>query len=162
MKNFLTYFTLLIFIVLQSTVLRGIEVFHTIPNLILVFAVCYSMHAEPVKATALSLVAGLVFDLLQAHHLGLGALLMMLLGLALAVASSDYIHSNPATVAVSVLLSTFVFEGIYTFLLYVMFDKVSVAHMAVAITKEAVYNTIVGAAVMWWAKYLAEYEVRSF
>lgn len=162
MKNFLAYLTIIIFAALQSTVIRSIEVWNTIPNLILVFAVCYSMHAEPVKATALSLVCGLVFDLVSAHHLGLGALLLMGLGLLLSVVSSDYIHSNAVTVLVSVVLATFLFEGVYTFFIYFMFDKVSVGHIAAVVAKEAVYNLIVACAVMWWAKYLAEYEVRSF
>lgn len=162
MKNFFAYLTILIFAALQSTVIRYAEVWNTIPNLILVFAVCYSMHAEPVKATVLSLVCGLVFDLLSAHHLGLGALLLMGLGLLLSVVSSDYIHSNAVTVLVSVVLSTFVFEGVYTFFIYFMFDKLSAFYMFAAVAKEAVYNLIVASAVMWWAKYLAEYEVRSF
>ncbi len=162
MKNFLAYLTIIITAALQSTVIRNIEVWDTIPNLILVFAVCYSMYAEPVKATALSLFAGLVFDLLSAQHLGLGALLLMGLGLLLSIASSDYIHSNMVTVLISVVLATVVFEGVYTFFIYFMFDKVSASHMFGAVTKEVVYNLISATAFMWWAKYLAEDEVRSF
>ena len=162
MKNFLTYLTLIILLVLQSTVCRGIEVLHTIPNLVLIFVVCYSMYAEPVKATVLALVSGIVFDLTQAQYLGFGALLMMFSGLGLSVVSSDYIRSNVLTVLVSVALSTFVFEGVYSFLLYFIFDKITASHMFFAICAEAVYNTVVAVAVMWWAKYLAEYEVRSF
>lgn len=162
MKNFLAYLTLIIFAALQTTVIRGVEVLDTIPNLMLVFAVCYSMHAEPVKATALALTTGVVYDLISAHHLGLGALLLMTLGLLLSVLCSDYIHSNVVTVLISIVLSTIVFEGVYTFFIYFMFDKVSVSHMVVSLLKETVYNLVIAAVVMWWAKYLAEYEVRSF
>ena len=162
MKNFLTYFTLIIFVALQSTILRRIELFDTIPNLVLVFAVCYSMHAEPVKATVLSLTSGILIDLIQANHLGLCALLLMFIGLSLSILSSDYIHSNALTVLISVILATILFEGVYAFLQYFMFDKVSAGYIIVAITKETLYNLPVAAMTMWWAKYLAEYEVRSF
>ena len=162
MKNILTYITLILMLVLQSTVCRHIEVLHTIPNLILIFAVCYSMYAEPVKATALSLIAGILFDIMYAQHLGFGALLLMFIGLGLSVLCSDYIHSNIFTVLVNVFLCTFVFEGIYVFMTYFIFDKLTFSQMMLRILCEAVYNVIAGALVMWWAKYLAEFEVRSF
>ena len=162
MKNFFAYLTIIIFAALQSTVIRSVEVWDTIPNLILVFAVCYSMYAEPVKATTLSLVCGLVYDLMSAHHLGLGALLLMGLGLLLSVLSSDYIHSNAVTVLIGVVLATFLFECVYTLIIYFMFDKISASYMFAIVAKEAVYNLVAAAVVMWWSKYLAEYEVRSF
>lgn len=162
MKNVLTYATLLLLIVLQSTILNGIEVLHIMPNIILVFVVCYSMYAEPVKAVIVSVVAGLVTDILQSHHVGLTALMLMFISLALSVICSDYIRSNLITVVISVIASTLVFECIYGILVYILFDKMTFGYMLKVVLLETVYNVVVSFALLWWAKYLAEDEIRSF
>ena len=162
MKNVLTYATLLLLIVLQSTILNGIEVLHIMPNIILVFVVCYSMYAEPVKAVIVSVVAGLAADILQSHHVGLTALMLMFISLALSVICSDYIRSNLITVVISVIASTLVFECIYGILVYILFDKMTFGYMLKVVLLETVYNVVVSFALLWWAKYLAEDEIRSF
>lgn len=162
MKNVLTYATLLLLIVLQSTILNGIEILHIMPNIILVFVVCYSMYAEPVKAVILSIVAGLVTDILQSHHVGLTALMLMFISLALSVICSDYIRSNLFTAVISVIASTLVFECVYGILVYVLFNKMTIGYMLKVVMLETVYNVVVSFALLWWAKYLAEDEIRSF
>ena len=162
MKNILTYLTLILLVVLQSTVLSRIEILHIIPNVILVFVVCYSMYAEPSKTVIFAVVSGLVVDILQAHHIGLTALIMMFIGLALSVISSDYIRSNIITIIIATVVSTFVFEGLYGFLLYVMFSKMTAEYMFNVIFIETLYNIFASVLLMWWAKFLAEDEIRSF
>lgn len=162
MKNVLTYLVLLIVFVLQSTVCRYIEILHTIPNLLLVFVVCYSMHAEPLKATVLATITGLLIDLYGAKHLGLNAIMMMYLGLALSCISSDFIRTNFFTVLVAVVISTFLYEGIYAFLVYFIFSKISVGVLFTVVSYETVYNLVVACGMMWLCRYLAYDEVRSF
>ena len=162
MKNILTYVTLLLLIVLQSTILNGIEVLHIMPNIILVFVVCYSMYAEPVKAVIVSIVAGLVTDILQSHHVGLTALMLMFISLALSVMCSDYIRSNLFTVVIAVIASTLIFESVYGILVYVLFNKMTLGYMMKVVLLETVYNVVVSFVLSWWAKYLAEDEIRSF
>lgn len=162
MKKILTYITLILVFVLQSTLCRYIEILHTIPNLLLVFVVCYCMHAEPVKATVLAGVAGLIMDVSISKHLGVNTLMMMYLGLLLSYISADYIRTNFLTVLVLTALSTLLYEGIYGFLLYFMFGKVSASVMFTIISLEAVYNTIIACIFAWLGRYLAYDEVRSF
>lgn len=162
MKNILTYITLILVFVLQSTLCRYIEVLHTIPNLLLVFAVCYCMYAEPVKATVLAGTAGLIIDVAISKHLGVNTLMMMYLGLLLSYISADYIRTNFLTVLVFTALSTLLYEGIYGFLIYFMFDKVSASVLFAIISLEALYNTVIACAFSWLGRYLAYDEVRSF
>lgn len=162
MKNILTYVTLILVFVLQSTICRHIEILHTIPNLMLVFVVCYCMHAEPVKATILSGIAGLIMDVFVAKHLGLNTLMMMYLGLALSYISSDYIRTNFFTVIILTALSTLLYEGVYGFLVYFIFNKVTTSVLLSVISLEAVYNTVVACGFVWLGRYLAYDEVRSF
>lgn len=162
MKNILTYVTLLLVIVLQSTILNGIELLHITPNIVLVFVVCYSMYAEPVKSVILAIVAGLVTDILQVHHVGLTALMFMFISVTLSVICSDYIRSNLFTVMVAVVASTLVFESLYGILVYVLFNKMTLGYMLKVVAFETLYNVIASLVIMWWAKYLAEDEIRSF
>ena len=162
MKKILTYFTLIIVIVLQSSVLSRIELVYITPNLVLTFMVCYSMYSEPTKALVFSIVAGLVVDILQAHHIGLTALLFMFIAVALSVASSDYIRTNIITIMVAVAVSTVLFESLYGFLLYVIFNKMTAKYMFGIILFETIYNVVASLGFMWWGKFLAEDEIRSF
>ena len=162
MKNVFTYLSLIAVFVLQSTICRQIEILHTIPNLLLVFVVCYCMYAEPIKATILSGVAGVLMDIFIARHLGMNAIMMMYLGLALSYVSSDYIRTNFFTVIICVCLSTFLYEGAFSFLTYFIFDKVNGRTMFIKILYEAIYNVVCSCALVWLCRYLAYDEVRSF
>ena len=120
------------------------------------------MYAEPVKAVILAIVAGLVTDILQVHHVGLTALMFMFISVTLSVICSDYIRSNLFTVMVAVVASTLVFESLYGILVYVLFNKMTLGYMLKVVAFETLYNVIASLVIMWWAKYLAEDEIRSF
>lgn len=162
MKNILTYLSLIIVFILQSTLCRYIEVLHTLPNLMLVFVVCYTMHAEPVKATVLSVVAGLIMDVYSARYLGMNAVMMMYLGLCLSCVSADYIRTNFLTVIISVALSTFLYESLYAFLIYFIFGKLPASVLFTVVSLESVYNVIAACGLIWLCRYLAYDEIRSF
>ena len=162
MKNILTYIALILVFVFQSSLGRYIEVLHIVPNLILVFVVCYSMNAEPVKATVLSVVAGIIMDLFAARHLGINALMMMYLGMILSCVSSGYIRTNFVTALVGVAVSTVLYEGVYAFLMYFIFGNLTAGTLFTVAFLEAVYNTVTACAMFWLCRYLAYDEVRSF
>lgn len=162
MKKLLTYLTLIILTVLQTTLFPHLRVMNVMPNLVLVFVVCYSMYADPVPATVFAIAAGLLFDVYQASNIGFNSIMMMYIGLGLSCLTSGYVKSNIFTVLVCVAVTTLIYEGIYAFLLYFIFGKVTVSTMWSVASFETVYNTVCASALMWWAKYLGEDEVRSF
>lgn len=162
MKKALTYLTLIILAVLQTTLFPHLHIMGVIPNLILVFVVCYSMYADPVPATVFAIIAGLVFDVYQASNIGFNSIMMMYIGLGLSCLTSGYVKSNILTVLIFVAFATVMYEVIYAFLLYFIFGKVTLGTMWTISAIEAAYNTVCAAVLMWWAKYLGEDEVRSF
>lgn len=162
MKNLFTYITLLLVIVFQTTVFRYLEVLHIIPNLVLVYVVCYSMYAEPTKATILAVVSGLLTDIIQTRHIGFTALIMLFVALVYAIVSSDYIKSNIITVVAGTFIATFIYECLYACVLYVMFDKLSIGYMLYVILLEGIYNMVMAFPMMFVSKYFAEDEIRSF
>ena len=162
MKNILTYLSLLILFVLSATIGHSIEIMKVMPNMILVFVVCYSMYGEPVKSTVLAVVAGSVMDLFYAKNLGINAIMMMYTALLISYLCSNYIRTNFIMVVVFVFLSSILYEGLYSFFLYFIFDKISFTNMFVIIIKEALYNMFLSFILIWPAKYLSHNEVRSF
>lgn len=162
MKKFLTYLTLIILVVMQTTLFPHLRIMGIIPNLVLVFTVCYSMYADPVPATVFAIAAGLVFDVYQASSIGFNSIMMMYVGLGLSCLTSGYVKSNIFTVLICVGVTTLVYESIYAFLLYFIFGKVTAGTIWAVTSFEALYNMAAAAALMWWARYLGEDEVRSF
>ena len=116
MKKVVTYIFLIILLVLQGSLGKNIEILHIMPNLILVFVVCYSMYSEPVMATIFGIVSGILIDVFQAQNMGFNSIALMYLALGLSCMTSGYIRSNVWTVMVFVVLSTIVYESLYTFL----------------------------------------------
>ena len=162
MKKFLTYLTLIILTVMQTTLFPHLRIMGVIPNLVLVFVVCHSMYADPVPATVFAIAAGLIFDVYQASNIGFNSIMMMYVGLGLSCLTSGYVKSNIFTVLICVGVTTLLYEGIYAFLLYFIFGNVTAGTMWSVASFEALYNMAAAAALMWWAKYLGEDEVRSF
>ena len=162
MKKIVTYIFLIILLVLQSSLCKNIEVLHIMPNLILVFVVCYSMYSEPVMATILGIVSGILMDVFQAQNMGFNSIVIMYIALSLSCMTSGYIRSNIWTVIVFVALSTIVYEGLYTFLTLFLFGRMSIFQLFADILIESVYNIVIAIPLSFFAKYLGEDEVRSF
>ena len=162
MKKIVTYIFLIILLVLQSSLCKNIEVLHIMPNLILVFVVCYSMYSEPVMATILGVVSGILMDVFQAQNMGFNSIVIMYIALSLSCMTSGYIRSNIWTVIVFVVLSTIVYEGLYTFLTLFLFGRMSIFQLFADILIESVYNIVIAIPLSFFAKYLGEDEVRSF
>ena len=162
MKKVVTYIFLIVLLVFQSTLCKNIEILHIMPNLILVFVVCYSMYSEPVPATILGIVAGILMDVFQAQNMGFNSIVLMYLALSLSCMTSSYIRSNIWTIMVFVALSTIVYEGLYTFLTLFLFGKMRFFQLFTNILTESVYNVVMAFPVSFFAKYLGEDEVRSF
>ena len=65
-------------------------------------------------------------------------------------------------VTIAVIASSIVFECVYGILVYVLFNKMTLGYMLKVALLETVYNVVVSYVISWWAKYLAEDEIRSF
>ena len=77
LNHFLSYLTLIVLFILQTTLSRYIDIFGIAPNLIFVYVLCYAIYNFPVRSAVLCAVAGLIVDLYSRSYVGLNALLFM-------------------------------------------------------------------------------------
>ena len=59
----LSYLTLAVLFIVQTTLSRYIDIFGIAPNLIFVYVLCYSIYNFPVRSAVLCAVAGFITDL---------------------------------------------------------------------------------------------------
>ena len=116
----LSYLTLCVFFVLQTTVSHYIDIFGIAPNLIFVYALCYSMYNFPVRSAVLCVTAGIIADMYTMQYIGLNALLFMYMGLAISIFASTLIRKNIFAVAVVVLLSSVLYHSVILIINYII------------------------------------------
>jgi len=117
LRCILTAITVFVIAALQTTVLRGIEIFHTIPNLLFIFVICYSLLSADYSALAFAAICGLILDLTGGRLIGMNTLLCTLAA-AFCLAVNDNLFNNNLFVAmVFVLLLSLPYE----FLTYVLY-----------------------------------------
>ena len=76
----LSYLTLAVLFIVQTTLSCYIDIYGIAPNLIFVFIVCYSIYNFPVRSGFLCVIAGIIVDLYSRKYVGLNALLYMYIG----------------------------------------------------------------------------------
>ncbi len=163
MKKAVTYITLVLLFVLQSTVNNYIDIYHIFPNLILVFTICYSLKTEPFKAACLGFVAGMLTDISIGRYMGLNTLLFMYTAILVSSFGFNYLKDNIFTSALCVFVVSLIFEFVYGFLIYVLFDMATVKQVVLdVVVFEAVYNMLVSFLLYTYTGWLAREQVRSF
>ena len=77
----LTALFLFLLIVLQTTVVPSIAVFHVVPGVVFVFCICYSIKNGGLSSIIFSLICGFALDLLNGRPRGCDALFYMYISL---------------------------------------------------------------------------------
>ncbi len=103
--------------VLQSTVIRGIEVFNAVPNLLFITVICYSLLCGDYSAIAFGVVCGLLLDITGGRIVGLNTLLCTFAAYFCICVSGNLFNNNAFVSMVFVLLLSIPYELI-TYLLY--------------------------------------------
>ncbi len=116
-KYLLTALLIFVLIILQTTVVRGIEIFHVIPNLLLVMVVSYSLLHEDYSALVVGAVCGLLLDMHGGRTVGMNTLLCALLAY-LCVCVSGNLYSNNSLVA---LVFVFFLSIAYELIIYIFY-----------------------------------------
>ena len=113
----LTGLFIILLAILQTTVLRGIQIFHVIPNLLLIMTVSYSLTHGSYRAFFVGILCGLLLDLFGGRTIGMNTLLFALI-VYFCVFISDSLFSNNAFVSmVFVFFLTIPYE-LLTYLFY--------------------------------------------
>ncbi len=157
----LSYLTLCVFFVLQTTVSHYTDVFGIAPNLVFVFALCYSMYNFPVRSAILCVIAGIITDMYTMQYVGLNALLIMYMGLAISIFASTLIRKNIFAVAVVVLLSSMLYHSVILIINYVIPSYSGFSYpFARFVLPTALYDSVLSVVVSVWARSLSRERIK--
>ena len=137
-------FFLLVFLLLQTTLLHYAAIMGVIPNILIVFVIITGLLRGSTEGGTVGFFAGLVVDLTFGGVLGFYALLGLYLGIAVGSVNRRLFRENLLVAVVF----TFVYSVLYESLIYVINNIMSgnmqfVFAMTDVILPESVYNSIV-------------------
>ncbi len=114
MKYVLHAVFLLIFSIIQPTLLEYIEILGVKPNLFLIYTIIISSICDKKEGAIVGFFFGLILDLIIGVHLGLNAVLMLILSIVVSDFCTRYIRNNTIfTTMVLVLAATILCEFMY-------------------------------------------------
>lgn len=151
---------LLIFSIVQSTWLNGIEILNVKPNLFLVYLIIICCICEKKEGATVGFVFGLVLDVLIGNFLGFNAILGLLSGFFLAYFCERVLRKNNIIVTITmVFFASIVYETIYGLISSVFYGNMHLGLLIVRnILPESLYNILAAVVlyfpVMKFAKYL--------
>ncbi len=143
-RYLLTAVLVFVLIVLQTTVIRGIEVFHVVPNLLVVMVVCYSLLHEDYSALVVGAICGLLLDIHGGRSVGMNALLCTLLAYLCVCVSGNLYNNNSLVAMVFVLFLSIAYELIIYIFYFAIWGHGSFVYaLLYKILPGAVYNSLV-------------------
>ncbi len=145
-KIILTVILIALLTVLQTTVLRGIEVLGVIPNLLFITVVCYSLLHADYSALVMGVACGLLLDITGGRIVGMNALLCTLVAYFCICISGSLFNNNIPVAMLFVLLLTVPYELITYIFYFVIWGQGSFWYaLLLKILPAAVYNALAAA-----------------
>ena len=102
MKKVISYLTLVLLAVVQTGAGQYIKLFGILPNLILTFAVIYSLTNSSVRSAVMGLSAGIILDATTVGAFGLNGIFLMYTCLAVSYFSRRFYYENKLSSFISV------------------------------------------------------------
>lgn len=163
MKYFWSYVTVLLLFLIQTTLREYIDIYGIAPNIVFVFAICYSMYNFPVRSAILCVISGLLIDLYGCKTLGINALIYMYIGLAVSLFGSTLMKKNIWGVALGMIVISLIYQSIYMIVEYVVKADVSFWYGFLRIIlPAALYDGVAALVLSNWARWLSEEQIRGF
>lgn len=106
--------------ILQTTVVRRIEIFHVIPNLLLIFVICYGLLHDDYSTLVVGVICGLLLDINGGRVVGMNTLLCTVVAY-LCIYVSGSLYSNTSVVA---MLFVLIFSFFYELIVYIFYFAV--------------------------------------
>ena len=157
----LSYISLAVLFVLQTTLSRYIDVCGIAPNLIFTFVLCYSMYNFPVRSAVLCAIAGLITDMYSGTLVGVNALLFMYIGIAVSNFASSLVRKNIWTTAVGVFVISLLYHAVILVIWYVMQGYSTFWYpFARYAAPTALYDAVASFLIAMWARWLSEDKIR--
>jgi rod shape-determining protein MreD len=144
-------FSVIVFLLLQTTWLEYVKIMGVKPNLVLVFVVIVALLCGHIVGAVGGFFAGLAMDLLAGKYLGLYALLMLYVGLACGYLTIKLYKENYLVMLFFVILSSIAFEFAVYFLTSLDGNMELYRAFTRKILPEAGYNCIAALIIYYFA-----------
>lgn len=141
---------ILLFLVLQSTVLQYARIYNVIPNLLIVYVIIAALIRGNVEGGIIGFFAGLALDMTFGKLLGFYALLGMYLGIAVGSVNRRLYRENLLVVVFFTFAASVIYETAVYFLNTVMSGDMNLIYpMTGRILPEALYNSVAAIFIYW-------------
>lgn len=150
MKKFKIYLLLALALIIQSTIIRKFSVFGVFPNLVLVLVFSLSIDMNRFDTVVFAFVSGLALDFLSGKIIGLNAILITYIAFLISYAGRKFLYGNTTSVFVISFLMTVLYQGVYVFLNYIIWNIGSFSSAIPIILTEAVYNSVLSVLVYYF------------
>lgn len=134
---------ILLFLLLQSTLLQYIRIYSVIPNLLVVFIILTALIRGNVEGAVVGFFAGLALDMLSGKLLGFYTLLGMYLGIAVGSVNRRLYRENLLVVVFFTFAASVLYETAVYFLNTFMSGDIELLYpLTHRILPEALYNSV--------------------
>ena len=147
----LSYISLFVALVLQTTLMKELRIFGISPMLVLVLVVCFSLMNDSIPSAIFAVIAGLLTDISGSGPLGLNALMMLYLSLGVSTVGREFFQDTPRSAIILAFVGTFMYETIYFICNFLIFGSGHFWYVLWRVTLiEAVYNAILAIPVYYY------------
>jgi rod shape-determining protein MreD len=161
LKKFLTYLSLVILVILETSAGRYIEIFGISPNPALCFTIIYALTNGSVKSAALGLVCGLLFDSVSDVAFGFNSLILMYMSILASYFSRRFYYHNIFALVFGVFMYSLFYETISLVFTAVIFSDAPFFYsFSRFVLTESIFNAIIAVPMLWWVKWLNNEYIR--
>ncbi len=150
---------LLIFSIIQSTWLDGIEILNVKPNLFLVYLIIICCFCEKKEGASVGFIFGLILDVLIGRFWGFNAILSMLTGFFLAYFCERVLRKNNVfVIMMMVFFTSFIYETIYGLISFVFGGNMHFGSLLVRVVlPESLFNMVAALVLYFPVKKFTKY-----
>lgn len=161
MKKILTYVTLVLLFVIQTSAGHYIRLWGVLPNPAFSFTIVYALTNGSFRGAALGLCCGLLFD--SGTHIAFGffGLVVMYLSCSASFFSRRYYYENKLSIFSGVFIYTIIFESISLIFTAVLYGEAPFFYsFARFVLPEALINSLISIPLLMWVKWLNNEYIR--
>lgn len=141
MRYIITGIFILLLTVVQTTILRGIEIMGVIPNLLIVAVICYALLNQTRPGLVFGLICGVVLDCIGGRLIGVNTLLCLYMSYLCGLTSERLFNNNIFVAILFVVALSLLYEAISYLLNYLIWgDTAFVFAIFGKIIPASVYN----------------------
>lgn len=143
MKKIIIALLFFIVSIIQINIAANIQLFGVIPNLYIIFIVCFALLREEYEGAFIGLIAGIIQDMASGIYFGRYSLLGMYLGITIVFFKRTFFKDNVYVAMAFVFLGTIVYEfTLYFFSIFILNQSTILYALCKIILVEAVYNLL--------------------